>query len=70
MTKLRKQSESRVKKSADLQEVVSAIDQLTKRKQEEKVTLVEADFAKQWKESTGKPQSEVQPRNSIVKDYH
>jgi carboxyl-terminal processing protease len=71
VTKLRKQSDARVKKSEDFQKVVRASELYEERKRVGKVSLVEAEFAKQW--NTGRDDSDnnsEKPRNGIVRDYY
>ena len=71
MTKLRKQSETRVKKSEDFQKVVKASELYEGRKRDGKVSLVEAEFAKQWKAAgDGSSNTAEKQRNGIVRDYY
>jgi carboxyl-terminal processing protease len=71
MAKLRKQSEARLKKSEDFQKVLNASEIFEERTRDKKVSLVEAEFAKQWKaagdDSNNSPDK---PRNGIVRDYY
>lgn len=71
VTKLRNQSDARVKKSEDFQKVVKASEAYEERKRDGKLSLVEAEFAKQWNtagnDSNNRPEKQ---RNGIIRDYY